>query len=86
VQSEVLVSALTMYEMTGQRRFLYVFESTWNLTKDKLVDQQTGEWHARVATATQPGGDKANNWKAGYHNGRAMIECMKLLKRLEMRA
>jgi hypothetical protein len=39
-----------------------------------------------VATATQPGGDKANNWKAGYHNGRAMIECMKLLKRLEMRA
>jgi mannobiose 2-epimerase len=86
VQSEVLVSALTMYEMTGQRRFLYVFESTWNLTKDKLVDRQTGEWHARVATATQPGGDKANNWKAGYHNGRAMIECMKLLKRLEMRA
>lgn len=86
VQAETLVSALTMYELTGQRRYLYVFESTWNLVREKMVDRQSGEWHARIPGERSPGGDKANNWKSGYHNGRAMIECMKLLKRLEVRA
>ncbi len=83
VQSEVLVSVLTMYELTGERRYLDVFEQTWNLAKTKLVDRKSGEWRARVPDAASPGGDKATNWKAGYHNGRAMIECMRRLKRLE---
>lgn len=86
VQAEVLVSALTMYEMTGQERFLGIFEGTWNLVKTKMVDRQSGEWHARIPGPASPGGDKANNWKAGYHNGRAMIECMKRLKSLEVSA
>jgi mannobiose 2-epimerase len=75
-----------MYELTSQRRYLYVFESTWNLIREKMVDRQSGEWHARIPGDNSPGGDKATNWKSGYHNGRAMIECMKLLKRLEVRA
>ncbi len=83
VQSEVLVSALTMFELTGQPRFLDIFEQTWNLVRTKLVDRESGEWRARVPGPDSPGGDKANNWKAGYHNGRAMIECMKRLYRLE---
>ncbi|MCW5965998.1 MAG: AGE family epimerase/isomerase [Bryobacterales bacterium] len=86
VQAEVLVSALTMYEMTGEARFLDVFAKTWDLVLTKMVDRQSGEWHSRIDEKGIAGGDKANNWKAGYHNGRAMIECMKLLKRLEIRA
>lgn len=86
VQAEVLVSALTMFEMTGQKRFLGIFEDTWNLVKTKMVDRQSGEWHARIPGPASPGGDKANNWKSGYHNGRAMIECMKRLNGLEVRA
>jgi hypothetical protein len=27
-----------------------------------------------------PSGDKAQIWKSGYHNGRAMMECLKILK------
>lgn len=86
VQAEVLVSALTMYEMTGESRFLDVFAKTWDLVRTKMVDTRSGEWHASIREDGSVGGDKANNWKAGYHNGRAMIECMRLLKRLEMRA
>jgi hypothetical protein len=25
-------------------------------------------------------GDKAQTWKSGYHNGRAMMECLAILK------
>ncbi|MDZ7639076.1 MAG: AGE family epimerase/isomerase [Bryobacterales bacterium] len=85
VQAEALVSALTMVEMTGERRYLDVFENTWNLVKTKMVDRESGEWHPSIPAAGSPRGDKAQNWKAGYHNGRAMIECMKLLKRMEVR-
>ena len=85
VQAEVLVSALTMYEMTGDRKFLDVFSATWDLVLNRMVDKRSGEWHSRIREDGVADGDKGNNWKSGYHNGRAMIECMKLLKRLEMR-
>jgi mannose/cellobiose epimerase-like protein (N-acyl-D-glucosamine 2-epimerase family) len=85
VQSEVLVSALTMYEMTLDTKYLEVFSKTWDLVRTKMVDRATGEWHSRITPGDVADGDKAHNWKAGYHNGRAMIECMRLLKRLEMR-
>ena len=84
VQAEVLVSALTMYAMTRESRFLDVFAKTWDLVRNQMVDGRSGEWHARIDENGVAGGDKANNWKSGYHNGRAMIECMKLLKRLEL--
>ncbi len=86
VQAEVLVSALTMYELTGEARFLDVFAKTWELVLTRMVDRRSGEWHATIDEAGNSSGDKANNWKSGYHNGRAMMECMKALKRLEMRA
>lgn len=84
VQAEALVSALTMYEMTRDPRYLGVFSKTWDLVRTKMVDRESGEWHSRITAAGVADGDKAHNWKAGYHNGRAMIECMRLLKRLEL--
>jgi hypothetical protein len=29
-----------------------------------------------TACDLRPSGAKANGWKAGYHNGRAMMECL----------
>ncbi|MBL7153175.1 MAG: N-acylglucosamine 2-epimerase, partial [Phycisphaerae bacterium] len=46
-----------------------------------LVDWEHGEWHWAVTDQGRASGDKANAWKAGYHNGRAMIECLEMLKR-----
>jgi hypothetical protein len=28
-------------------------------------------------------GDKGDRWKAGYHTGRSMLECLALLRTLE---
>lgn len=80
VQAEVLVSSLRMYERTKDPKYLAVFESTFNFVEKNMVDWQVGEWHSTVTAQGAARGDKANPWKSGYHNGRAMIECIETLK------
>lgn len=82
VQAEAIVSALYMYRLTKDRAYLDVFEKTYDLIEKKLVDWEHGEWHARISPEGRAEGDKANIWKAGYHNGRAMIECLEILKQM----
>jgi len=80
VQAEVIVSTLRMYNYTKDPTYLAVFESTFDFIENNLVDWNTGEWHSTVTDQGVARGDKANPWKAGYHNGRAMIECLATLK------
>jgi mannobiose 2-epimerase len=80
VQAETLVSSLRMYERTKDPKYLPVFETTFALIESRLVDWQVGEWFESLSAQGQPQGDKASVWKAGYHNGRAMIECIEILK------
>lgn len=80
VQAEVIVSALRMYRQTNDPRYLAIFESTFDFVETNLVDWQVGEWHSTVTAQGVAQGDKANAWKAGYHNGRSMIECIEILK------
>jgi len=80
VQAEAIVAALYMHKMTHDAKFIPVFEKTYDFIEKNMVDWQHDEWHASVTPQGQPQGDKASIWKAGYHNGRAMIECLKILK------
>lgn len=80
VQAEAIVSALRMYRATNDAKYLAVFEKTFEFVEEKMVDWEHGEWHSTVTPDGTPRGDKANPWKAGYHNGRAMIECIKALR------
>jgi mannobiose 2-epimerase len=57
-----------------------VFEKTLDFVENKMVDWKNGEWYSSVTPEGTARGDKANPWKAGYHNGRAMIECIKVLR------
>ncbi len=79
VQAEALVSALRMYRFTKNPQYLGIFEKTLDFIESNLVDWDHGEWHSLVTPAGRAQGDKANTWKAGYHNGRAMIECIDML-------
>ncbi len=81
VQTEAIVSALYMNRMTQDPKYLTVFEKTSEFIEKNMVDWKTGEWHGNVTSEGQPQGDKANAWKAGYHNGRSMIECLQILER-----
>ena len=80
VQAEAIVSALYMHRLTGDEKYMPVFEKTLGFIEENLVDWDSGEWHWAVNDRGRPSGDKANAWKAGYHNGRAMIECLGMLK------
>ena len=81
VQAETIVSALHMYEYTNDPKYLAVFEKTFGLINTKMVDWTTGEWYETISAQGQVQGSKGSTWKAGYHNGRSMIECIEILKR-----
>jgi mannobiose 2-epimerase len=81
VQAEAIVSALYMYRMTGDRKYLSVFEKTYGFIERYLVDWENGEWYETVTPEGIPRGDKGHAWKAGYHDGRSMIECLRLLRK-----
>lgn len=82
VQAEALVSALRMYEMFGEDKYLDVFSQTFALVSDKQTDWEVGEWHWLVDEQGVGSGPKATIWKAAYHNGRAMLEGLASLDRL----
>jgi cellobiose epimerase len=83
VQAEALVSALTMYRLTGEASYADVFERTWRFVNEKQTDWQAGEWHQFILPDGSHRGPKASAWKAGYHNGRALLESMRLIRDLE---
>ena len=83
VEAEAIVSALYMYRLTGDAKYLAVFEKTYDFIDKYQTDWENGEWHATITPEGKALGDKAQIWKAGYHNGRAMIECLEILKAMK---
>jgi mannose/cellobiose epimerase-like protein (N-acyl-D-glucosamine 2-epimerase family) len=82
VQAEAIVSALFMYRYTRETKYLDVFRKTYDFIDRYQTDWRVGEWHPTVSPDNKPSGGKAGIWKAGYHNGRAMLECLRLLRSL----
>lgn len=80
VQSEAMVSALYMYRLTEDKKYLEVFTKTFEFVDKYQIDWQNGEWHDTVLPDGKTRGLKGQVWKAGYHNGRSMIECLAILK------
>ncbi|HFB98727.1 MAG TPA: hypothetical protein ENJ62_06265 [Bryobacterales bacterium] len=84
VQAEALVSALYMYRLTGRPSYREAFEKTWRFLREKQIDWAHGEWHWAVGPDGRPHGPKGNIWKCAYHNGRAMMESIRLLGELDL--
>jgi mannobiose 2-epimerase len=80
VQAEAMVAALTMYRLTSEPSYFEVFEKTWRFVDEHIIDWQYGEWYYCIAADGTPVDYKANEWKDGYHNGRAVLECLRLLR------
>ena len=80
VQAEALVALLRMWRLTNDVTFLSAFEKTWAYLEAFQIDWQHGEWHATVAPDGTVHGNKGYRWKAGYHSGRSMLECLVVLR------
>jgi mannobiose 2-epimerase len=79
VQAEALVSALTMFRLTGDARYVEIFERTWQWIVTRQADTSGGDWFAEIWPDGSVRGAKADQWKAGYHNGRALLESIRLI-------
>lgn len=79
VQAEALMSALTMYRLTGEREYAEIFADTWRWTNTRQTDWTHGEWFETIDERGAAHGAKAHRWKAGYHNGRALIEALRII-------
>ncbi len=79
VQAEVLVGALTAYRIVGDPRYAELYLGTLDWIELHHVDWKGGDWHAFVHRDGSVSGDRAYQWKGPYHNGRAMMQCLRLL-------
>jgi mannobiose 2-epimerase len=80
VQAEGLISALMLFQMTGETRYWDVFLKTLGWVDQYQTDRKAGGWSGVILPDGEARGDKANIWKTPYHNGRAVLECLELLK------
>ncbi len=83
VQAEALLACLRLFELTGDDLYWDVFERVLDFIEAHQVDWDVGEWHELLDSQGRPAGTKAYLWKAAYHNGRAVVECLEALRRLE---
>ena len=78
VQAEALVATHRMWHLTGEAQYGAAFGRTLDWIETSQVDWARGDWF-RVVRRGQGEGDKADDWKSPYHNGRAMLECIETL-------
>jgi len=81
VQAEGLVGMLLAYRLSGEAAFFHAAADIWRHIQNNHVDRQYGEWFWLPADQTPITGRqyKAGMWKGPYHNGRAMLESIRLL-------
>jgi mannose/cellobiose epimerase-like protein (N-acyl-D-glucosamine 2-epimerase family) len=68
--------------MTGEPAYAGCFARTLAWIAEHQVDWKNGDWHAEITAEGRPQGQKAGPWKAAYHDGRAVIECLEILDTL----
>jgi len=80
VQAEALLGLLYAHEHFQQPRALEVFRRTWEFVDQELIDRDNGEWFDRVRPDGSVVKQKGNEWKTAYHNGRAMLRSIEILR------
>lgn len=82
-QAEGLNALLLMAKLfPEEKKYYQAFLKQWDYINKYLIDHQHGEWYEEgldksPEQATAP---KARDWKVNYHNSRALMNCIKMLK------
>lgn len=74
VQAEALVSMLELFRLTGDRRYLDVFNRTLDFVERHQVSAEGGWWATRQADGSPHANtSRSSMWQGAYHNGRALL-------------
>lgn len=77
---EVLVGFLDAFEHLGDAKYFDAFRKTWDFDNRFMVNHEIGEFRQLLDRfGNVLVGDIGNPWKAIYHSGRAMLECVRRL-------
>jgi mannobiose 2-epimerase len=83
-QAEGMNALLIMSKRFPQdpRDYRKLFEKHWSFVKDQVMDAKNGDWYGTsLDTAGDLKGSKASEWKACYHNGRALFNAVDWLEK-----
>ncbi len=80
VQAEGLVSALWMYNLTGDAVYYDCFDRTLDWIVARQADWEHGDWYPQITEDGAAKGAKAGPWKSPYHSARAIIRCLELFE------
>jgi N-acylglucosamine 2-epimerase len=74
VNSEALCAFANAFALSGEQKYLKMFENQWNFCKANFHDSEFGEWYERL----NPDGsvkvsDKGTPWKCAFHLARSLI-------------
>jgi mannobiose 2-epimerase len=87
VQAEGLNALLTMHERFGREtpRYWEAFERQWSFIRQHQIDPVHGGWYNTVTPEgkPRPGAAKSDRWTEGYHQGRAMMNVIATLRKLQ---
>jgi mannobiose 2-epimerase len=82
MQAEAMVGLAYAWKITGKEAYLDQLVKVWQFICTFVIDKENGEWFGRIDRDGIPyvSEDKAGFWKCPYHNSRAMMEVINILK------
>lgn len=83
VQAEGLNALLLMAKLFPQeKKYNEAFKQQWAYINNYLIDHEHGGWYEEGLDKSpeQVKAPKARDWKVNYHNSRALMNCIKMLK------
>jgi len=83
VQAEGLNTMLMMYKIfPAEKKYYDAYVKVWGYIYDYLIDKKNGEWYVNGMNYNPlvVNAPKASIWKANYHNGRALMNCLRMLR------
>lgn len=82
-QAEAMVGWFDVWEISGNNDYLLAIEKIWLFIKNKLIDNDNGEWFWSVDSNGVPHieEDKVGFWKCPYHNCRALMELVERISK-----
>ncbi|MCX7048403.1 MAG: AGE family epimerase/isomerase [Candidatus Sumerlaeota bacterium] len=86
VQAEMMNALLLMAVRypNDPRGYFDLFRKEWSYIQTWMIDAKNGEWYSSGLDAGgNERGAKSSGWKCGYHNGRALMNCIRTLRAME---